>query len=168
MDSPAQPIPTYAEMQRKLAPPFAYDFSKRPFILEDVLAAYYTMNCDVIDAAKAAFGHWTHNVHLDNYWFDQNMTNASSAIYLFHFIAMLGYPVFIQCSWTTKGVRVAVPLGRMLRCEPMDANERITDRFSFYVYFDPESTTLSPTQKAEADAAKKAAVLRLIEVQYKI
>ena len=148
-------IPTFKELRKTLTVP-SFDFTKRPFVLSEVLRAYDELYHDSIEKHKQEFLEWTKDVRGRDYDFEVVSRSLPIMICLFHFIADKGYPVRItKCKWDSNTYSVRILLQLILQSELVPENQ-INGWYEWYIRSFPETT----------EEERSEWIMKIIELQY--
>jgi hypothetical protein len=147
-------IPTFEELRKTLTVP-SFDFTKRPFVLSEVLRAYDELYHDSIEKYKQEFLEWTKDVRGRDYDFEVASQSLPVMICLFHFIAGKGYPVRIMKLPDENTYSVRILLSFVLQSEPI-SKSRVKAWYGFYVYLSPETS----------EEERHGWIMKIIDAQY--
>ena len=147
-------IPTFKELRKTLTVP-SFDFTKRPFVLSEVLRAYDELYHDSIEKHKQEFLEWTKDVRGRDYDFEVASRSLPIMICLFHFIAGKGYPVRITKCKSESKYSVRILLHIVLQSELVPENQ-VNEWDDWYVRSFPETT----------EEERHDWIMKIIDLQY--
>jgi len=132
-----------------------FDFTKRPFVLSEVLRAYDELYHDSIEKYKQEFLEWTKDMRGHDYDFEVVSRSLPIMICLFHFIAGKGYPVRIMTCKSESKYSVRIILHITLQSE-LVPEIQINEWYDWYVRSFPETT----------EEERSEWIMKIIELQY--